>query len=413
MTKRLYYHDTFLHEFEGTVTDVINGDKPAVKLDQTAFYPTSGGQVFDTGTIKGDAGEARVEQVEETQNGEIVHYINPADFENVRPGMKVRGTIDTFRRRDHMQQHSGQHVLSAAFERLYKMPTVSFHMGAETCTIDLATAGVNDEQLKKAEVLANQIVFENRPVGIRFVSLDEAKTLGLRKLPDVGKDELRLIDISDFDLCACGGTHVETTAQIGMILVRKLEKAKQGYRVEFVCGDRALRAARKDFEALTQAAALYSAALGEVPANVRKSLEEIKAGQKQQHKLMEELAEFWAERLVQTTPLKPEEGLNGAPGIKLVKQVFADRDLGFIKLVAQKVAKHAGVVALLGTTQGQAALVFSRSADVNVDVSALMKEAMASIGGRGGGSKDLAQGGVPEAGKVAELIEQVASSDRL
>jgi len=413
MTKRLYYHDTFLHEFEGTVTDVINGDKPAVKLDQTAFYPTSGGQVFDTGTIKGDAGEARVEQVEETENGEIVHYINPADFENVRPGMKVRGTIDTFRRRDHMQQHSGQHVLSAAFERLYKMPTVSFHMGAETCTIDLATAGVNDEQLKKAEVLANQIVFENRPVGIRFVSLDEAKTLGLRKLPDVGKDELRLIDISDFDLCACGGTHVETTAQIGMILVRKLEKVKQGYRVEFVCGDRALRAARKDFEALTQAAALYSAALGEVPANVRKSLEEIKAGQKQQHKLMEELAEFWAERLVQTTPLKPEEGLNGAPGIKLVKQVFADRDLGFIKLVAQKVAKHAGVVALLGTTQGQAALVFSRSADVNVDVSALMKEAMASIGGRGGGSKDLAQGGVPEAGKVAELIEQVASSDRL
>jgi len=324
MTKRLYYHDTFLHEFEGTVTDVINGDKPAVKLDQTAFYPTSGGQVFDTGTIKGDAGEARVEQVEETENGEIVHYINPADFENVRPGMKVRGTIDTFRRRDHMQQHSGQHVLSAAFERLYKMPTVSFHMGAETCTIDLATAGVNDEQLKKAEVLANQIVFENRPVGIRFVSLDEAKTLGLRKLPDVGKDELRLIDISDFDLCACGGTHVETTAQIGMILVRKLEKAKQGYRVEFVCGDRALRAARKDFEALTQAAALYSAALGEVPANVQKSLEEIKAGQKQQHKLMEELAEFWAERLVQTTPLKPEEGLNGAPGIKLVKQVFAD-----------------------------------------------------------------------------------------
>src|SRR5581483_7494012 len=401
MTKRLYYHDTFLHEFEGTVTDVINGDRPVVKLDQTAFYPTSGGQVFDTGAIRGEGGEARVEQVEETENGEIVHYINPADFERVRPGMKVRGTIDTFRRRDHMQQHPGQHVLSAAFERLYKMPTVSFHMGAETCTIDLATAGVNDEQLKKAEALANQVVFENRPVGIRFVSLEEAKTLGLRKLPDVGKDELRLIDIADFDLCACGGTHVQTTAQIGMILVRKSEKVKQGYRVEFVCGDRALRTARKDFETLTQAAVLYSAAMGEVPANIRKSLDEIKSAQKQQHKLLEELAEFWAERLVGTSTS------NGR--FKLVKRVFADRDLAFVKLLAQKVSKQAGVVALLGATQGQAAIVFSRSADVDVDVSALMKEAMASVGGRGGGSKDLAQGGVPDGGKVAELLDQVAA----
>jgi alanyl-tRNA synthetase len=431
MTKRLYYHDTFLHEFDGTVTDVINGDRPAVELDQTAFYPTSGGQVFDTGTIRGEGGEARVEQVEETESGEVVHYINPADFERVRPGMKVRGTIDTFRRRDHMQQHSGQHVLSAAFERLYRMATVSFHMGAETCTIDLATAAVSDEQLKKAEALANQVVFENRPVGIRFVSVDEAKTLGLRKLPDVGKDELRLIDIADFDLCACGGTHVQTTAQIGMILVRKSEKVKQGYRVEFVCGDRALRTARKDFETLTQAATLYSAALGEVPANIRKSLDEIKSAQKQQHTLLEELAELWAERLVHTTPLKPKEGLNGAPTLQapadqqqesnaadksvrgtqttvLVKQVFADRDLAFVKLLAQKLAKHAGVVALLGSTQGQAAIVFSRSSDVDIDVSVLMKEVMASVGGRGGGSKDLAQGGVPDAAKVAELLDEVA-----
>lgn len=400
MTKRLYYQDTFLHEFDGTVTGVINGDRPAVKLDQTAFYPTSGGQVFDTGTIRGEGGEARVEQVEETENGEVVHYINPADFERVRPGMKVRGTIDTFRRRDHMQQHSGQHVLSAAFERLYNMPTVSFHMSAETCTIDLATAGINDEQLKKAEALANQVVFENRPVGIRFVSLDEAKTLGLRKLPDVGKDELRLIDIADFDLCACGGTHVKSTAQIGLILVRKSEKVKQGFRMEFVCGDRALRTARKDFETLTQAAALYSAALGEVPANIRKSLEEIKSAQKQQHRLLEELAEFWAEKMISAN-----EG-NGS--FKLVKQVFADRDLAFVKLLAQKAAKHSGVVALLGTTQGQAAIVFSRSTDVDVDVSALMKDGMASVGGRGGGSKDLAQGGVPEVGKVAELLEQIA-----
>ena len=400
MTKRLYYTDTFLHEFEGTVTDVINGDKPAIKLDQTAFYPTSGGQVFDQGTVRGESGEVRVEQVEETENGEIVHYINPADVTNIRAGMKVRGTIDTFRRRDHMQQHSGQHVLSAAFERLYKMPTVSFHMGTETSTIDLATAAINDEQLKRAEALANQVVFENRPVGIRFVSLEEAKQLGLRKLPDVGKDELRLIDITDFDLCACGGTHVQSTAQIGMILVRKSEKVKQGFRIEFVCGDRSLRIARKDFETLTQAAMLYSAGLYEVPQNIRKSLEEIKSAQKQQHKLLEELAEWWAEKLFGAAESNRK--------CKLVKQVFGDRDLAFVKLLAQKLSKHAGVVALLGTTQGQSALVFARSADVELDVSALMKEVMTAVGGRGGGSKDLAQGGVPDAAKIPELLEQVA-----
>jgi len=400
MTKRLYYNDTFLHEFEGTVTDVITGDKPAVKLDESAFYPTSGGQVFDTGVLRGESGEARVEQVEETENGEVLHYINPADVTNIRPGMKVRGTIDTLRRLDHMQQHSGQHVLSAAFERLYKMQTVSFHMGAETCTIDLATNGVRDEQLKKAEDLANRVVFQNRPVGIRFVALEEARQLGLRKLPDVGKDELRLIDIADFDLCACGGTHVQSTAQIGMILVRKSEKVKQGYRVEFVCGERALRTARRDFETLTQAAALYSAALGEVPANIKKSLEEIKAAQKQQHKLLEELAEFWAEKLVGSA--------ENSGRFKLVKQVFADRDLAFVKLLAQRIGKRSGAVALLGTTQGQAALVFARSSDVDVDVSALMKDAMSASGGRCGGSKDLAQGGVPDPSKVAELLDMVA-----
>jgi len=291
-------------------------------------------------------------------------------------------------------------VLSAAFERLYKWPTVSFHMGVETSTIDLATDGIRDEQLKKAEDLANRIVFENRPVGIRFVGLEEAKQLGLRKLPDVGKDELRLIDIADFDLCACGGTHVQSTAQIGMILVRKSEKVKQGYRVEFVCGNRALKTARRDYETLTQAGALFSSGMYEVPSNIKKSLEEIKSAQKQQHKILEELAVFSAEELV----------ASAAKGrIKVVKQVFADRDLAFAKLLAQKISKHGGTIALLGTTQPQGALVFARASDVDVDVSALMKEAMATSGGRGGGSKDLAQGGVPDASKVAELLEMAAA----
>ncbi len=401
MTKRLYYDDTFLHEFEGAVDRVIEGERPAVVLDRTAFYPTSGGQVFDQGRLVSDAAEVRVEQVEETENGEIVHYISPSDVTKVRPGQKVRGFVDTLRRHDHMQQHSGQHVLSAAFERLFKMPTVSFHMGEETCTIDLAANKLADDQMKQAEALANRIVFEDRQVQIRFVPLEEAKKLGLRKLPEVGKDELRLIDIAEFDLCACGGTHVQSTAQIGAIFVRRMEKVKQGFRVEFVCGDRALRTARRDFETLTQAAALYSANIYEVPKQIAKSLDDIKAGQKAQHKLLEELAEFWAGDLVAKADSNSK--------FRLVKQVFGDRDLVFIKLLAQKLSRYERVVALLGTMMSQPAIVLSRSQDLDIDVSMLVKEALAKVGGRGGGTKDLAQGGVPGAANVGELLDQIAS----
>ena len=401
MTKRLYYHDTFLHEFEGEVARVIEGEKPAVVLDQTAFYPTSGGQVFDQGKLGSGGAELRVEQVEETENGEIVHYINPADVTNVKVGQKVRGFIDTRRRHDHMQQHSGQHVLSAAFEKLYHLPTVSFHMGEESCTIDLATQKLTDDQMRAAEELANRVVFENRAVAIKFVPLEEAKQMGLRKLPDVGKDELRLINIADFDLCACGGTHVQSTSQIGPILVRKSEKVKQGFRVEFVCGDRALRTTRRDYETLVQSAALFSAYIYEVPKQITKSLDEIKAAKKAEHKLLEELAEFWAGKLA-------AESLQSGSR-KVVQQVFGDRDLTFVKLLAQKLSRYQGVVALLGTTAGQPSIVLSRSQDVEVDVSALLKEALAAAGGRGGGTKDLAQGGIADGAKIPELLDQIRS----
>jgi alanyl-tRNA synthetase len=400
MTERLYYHDSNLHEFEGTVKTVTSGDKPAVHLDRTAFYPTSGGQVFDQGKLVTSGGEVRVEQVEENESGEIVHYISPADVSKVQPGEKVRGFVDHLRRRDHMQQHSGQHVLSAAFVRLFNMATVSFHMGVESCTIDLATQNLTEQQIEKSEELANRIVFENRPVKIRFVSMEEAKGLGLRKLPAVGRDELRLIDIADFDLCACGGTHVRSTGEVGAVLVRKSERVKQGFRVEFVAGDRALKTARRDFKTLTEAAALYSANIWELPAVIRKSLDDVKAANKQQHRLLEELAELSAEKLL-------HEAISGSQ-FKLVKQTYPDREVAFVKLLAQKLAQHKGVVALLASTAGQPTLVFSRSLDVDVDVNLLMKEALRQAGGRGGGSKDLAQGGVPDPARIPECLDLVA-----
>ena len=400
MTERLYYTDSFLYDFDAEVAEVIPGEHTAVVLDRTAFYPTSGGQVFDTGVLSANGSALRVMEVTEDESGKILHYME-APASALAPGQKVSGTIDAERRRDHMQQHSGQHVLSASFIELFEMPTVSFHMGDETCTIDLSAKALGNDQIVRAEARANQIVFENRPVGVRFVSIEEARSLGLRKLPDLQKDEMRLVEIRDFDLCACGGTHVTQTSQIGTVLIRKTEKVKQGVRVEFVCGDRALRIARRDYATLTEAAGLFSGHIYDVPQQIKKTLDEVKASQKRQHALLEEIAELRAAEFNASARVVGK--------FKVVQQVFADRDLTFIKLLAQKLTKFPGMLVLLGSTASPAAVVFARSADVEADVSALMKEAMAGVGGRGGGSKDLAQGGVPDAARVAPVLDQIAS----
>ncbi len=399
MTERLYYSDSFLFEFEASVTAVREVDgRTAVVLDRSAFYPSSGGQVNDTGWLGWTHGRVRVADVAEDESGEVLHFLDGMTPEN---GAIVRGMIDVARRRDHMQQHSGQHVLSAAFVRLLDMPTVSFHMGDETCSIDLATTAVKPEHLERVSELANQVVFEDRPVEIRFATVGEARAQGVRKLPDHVEGELRLIDIRGFDLNACGGTHVRATGQIGPILLRKLEKVRQGVRVEFVCGERAVAIARRDFTTLTEAAALYSAHIWDVPQQVRKSLEDVKAAGKQQHRLLEEIAELMAARLVAETEAQK--------GVKLIQRVFADRDTAFIKLLAQKMTATARVVALLGSTAGQPSLVFAESAGLPFDLGALMKQAVATAGGRGGGSREMAQGGVPGATDMETILRESAA----
>ena len=294
MTERLYYHDSTLHEFEAAVLDVLSesnsGSRPAVVLDRTAFYPSSGGQVFDTGWIVvADQRKVRVTEVAEREDGTILHYLESAPA--MEKGSRVRGLIDVERRRDHMQQHSGQHVLSAAFARLFNMGTVSFHMGADYCSIDLDTKSLSSEQVQAAEALANDVVMENRAVAIRFVTQEEARNLGLRKLPSMEKEQLRLIDIRDFDLTACGGTHVSGTGQIGCILLRKTEKVKPGWRVEFVCGKRAVATARRDYATLAEAASLFCSHLWDVPQQVKKAQEEARASRKSREQLLEELAD--------------------------------------------------------------------------------------------------------------------------
>src|ERR1700704_2279217 len=250
MTKRLYYDSSEVHEFDSVVEEVVPPSaelsRPAVILRETAFYPTSGGQVHDTGwlTLEG-AERLRVTEVADAEDGRIFHYLEAPPKLPVA-GVRVRGSIDPERRRDHMQQHSGQHVLSAAFIELYQIPTVSFHMAEDYCSIDLTTSALTKGQIAGAEKRANEVVFENRPLHIRYVSRAEAEKLGLRKLPPAARDELRLIEIADFDLSACGGTHVSATGQIGSILLRNTEKVRQGTRVEFVWGGAAVGNARRD-----------------------------------------------------------------------------------------------------------------------------------------------------------------------
>jgi alanyl-tRNA synthetase len=403
MTTRLYYQDSFLYDFDAEIREVLDSPRPALILDRTAFYPTSGGQVFDTGWITSDAdAKFRVTEVADAEDGKVVHYLE-ALSNDLKPGVRVRGQVDPTRRRDHMQQHSGQHVLSAAFLRLYNIPTVSFHMADDYCSIDLDTPALTKEQIETAERLANEIILENRAVDTRFVTRDEAGKLGLRKLPPTERDELRLIEIRDFDLCACGGTHVSQTGQIASVLLRKVEKVRQGWRIEFVAGQRAVSTARRDFTTLTETAALFSAHLYDVPQQAHKSLDEIKSLRKQREQSLDELAAAHAAALLAETP--------EANGRKLVVCTLADRELNFIKLLAQKLTRLApNAVALVATASPQPSLVFAQSAGQPFDMGALMKEIMSKLGGRGGGSKDMAQGGISNADGIEDALKAVAAT---
>jgi alanyl-tRNA synthetase len=404
MTNRLYYPTSDLHEFDSIVQEVVpsSPEQPrlGVILRETAFYPTSGGQVHDSGWLTTSANHrVPVAEVTETEDGRIVHYLEaPAKF---APGAAVHGNIDPERRHDHMQQHSGQHVLSAAFIELYQIPTVSFHMGEDYCSIDLTTPSLSPEQVVAAEKRANEIIFENRPVTIRFVSRNEAEKLGLRKLPPAGRDELRLIEIADFDLSACGGTHVSATGQIGSILLRKTETVRQGMRVEFVCGGRAMRTARRDYTALSEAAKLFSTQLWDVPTQIRKTFDDAKLLRKQRDEALEKLAEAMAVAALQEQP----------EARRVIVRLFADRDISFAKLFAQRVAR-AGVpaVALVASATDPPGLVFAQSPAGTADMGALLKQVLATVGGRGGGSRDFAQGGVPPGSDLEQLLKQAAST---
>jgi alanyl-tRNA synthetase len=396
-TERLYYDNSFLYGFDGTVVEATPDQNGRVRvvLDRTAMYPTSGGQPFDTGELAWDGRAFRVIEVADREPDDtIVHLVEGG--EGLAAGMRVTCRIDEERRRDHMQQHSGQHVLSAAFVRLFGLPTVSFHLGEEVCTIDLETNSLAPKQVEQAERLANRIVTEDRPVVIRYASPEEARQMGVRKLPP-RTGTIRLIDISDFDLTACGGTHVRTTGQIGAILLRKVEKVKQGIRVEFVCGDRAIRASRREYLALTAAAEVLSTAPADLAPQIARLAELIKSTQKREVQLLEQLAHFEARDLVQ----KSSAGI--------VEAQYEARDANYAKLVAKSIVAHGARAALISSTNPAPVIVLSAKPGNGINAGAILKQALAEIGARGGGTVELAQGGVGDQQKLRQVLQSIRS----
>src|SRR5262245_42395192 len=270
MTDRLYYTDPYLRKFDATIRALDDRDGRTIAvLDRTAFYPTSGGQPFDTGVLGGQA----VVDVFDEDDGTIAHVL-AAHERPLHVGDTVAGEIDWPRRFDHMQQHTGQHVLSAAFDRVFGVRTVSFHLGSDASTIDLARE-MTPGEIAAAEDAANAIVWEDRPVAIRFSSRDEAAAMPLRKEPK-REGTLRLVDVENWDLSACGGTHVARTGAIGIITVASWERFKGGQRLEFLCGGRALRRFRFYRDALDASGRLLSVLPGELPAAIERLQVELK-----------------------------------------------------------------------------------------------------------------------------------------
>jgi alanyl-tRNA synthetase len=380
MTDRLYYNDPYLRSFEAAVTGAERrGERIAVTLDRTAFYPTSGGQPFDVGTLNG----AAVVDVVDENGGGIVHLLEASpEALALRPDTRVRGEIDWTRRFDHMQQHTGQHVLSAAFSRVFGAQTVSFHLGAEASTIDLARE-LSPAEIADGESEANRIVWEDRPVAIRFVTHEEAASLPLRKEPVRG-GTLRLIDVEAWDLSACGGTHVGRTGAIGLIAVVGWERFKGGQRLEFLCGGRALARMRAMRDSLGATTRLLSILPSELPAAIERLQSEAKEQKRTIAAMQEELARHRATALAASA--------ESTSAGRLVLQAV-DGDANALRTLAVALTAGPGVIAGLVSTRTPTLVVVARSADVAISAQAIVKDLIAWAGGRGGGRPELAQAG--------------------
>jgi alanyl-tRNA synthetase len=397
VTSRIYYTDPYCRRFEASVTKTfVHDGRPAALLDRTAFYPTSGGQPFDTGKLFEAGGADPAGRVDGERRGpygsaidvidtldvddDVVHILSAAAIE----GAAVRGEIDWTRRFDHMQQHTGQHILSAAFDRLFENRTVSFHMGSDVSSIDLQREA-SWEHIVRAEGEANRIISENREVAIRFVTSEHATALPLRKEPS-REGPLRLIEMKDFDLSACGGTHVSRTGEIGSLVVTAAEKFKGGARVTFACGARAIRAYQSLRDAVAGSVRLLSVLPRELPSAIERMQAEAKDLRRTLRRFQEALAAHEAARLIATSDV-------GSGAALVIVGALDAWDANGLKAIATHIVAQVNAAVALFSTAAPHPVVIARSPGMRLDATAVLGELVTRFGGRGGGKADLAQGG--------------------
>lgn len=385
MTDRLYYQDCYLREFRAHLVD-SQENAGRIYLDRTAFYPTSGGQPHDLGTVNG---LQVADVIDEGEN--IVHILAPGEASTLSGAVECR--IDWLRRYDHMQQHTGQHLISAVLMELFGFSTLSFHMGAETSAIELSTPDLTNDQIEVAEGRVQELIAMSLPVSIGF---DTAEAVGsiLRK-PSERTGTLRIIQIAGIDRSACGGTHVRSTSELGPIQLRKTEKVRGNVRIEFVCGQRAQRRIRQDFRLLSDLSRLTSVAIDDLPAQALALRDRLALAEKERERLALDLAARAGEAEYDASTAGPDGLRRASWRVPSLRSEERARASAFIK-------RGKAVAVVVGVNPS--AVLVAASADTGLDAGSILKKALGSIGGRGGGSSTVAQGNVPVGASLDALF---------
>lgn len=394
MNTRLYYNNPYTTNFKANIIERFqHHGNLAVVLDQTYFYPTSGGQPHDIGTLN-DSPVVNV--LVRLEDNAVAHIINGEIWSD-----EVTAQIDWSRRFDHMQQHTGQHILSQAFLRAAEAETISFHLSGDYATIDLKDSGLKPTHIEKAELIANQIIWENRPVTARMVSKEEADSLPLRKIPDIEDDQLRIVEIKEFDLTACGGTHVAHTGEIGLIKITKLERRKDELRVEFLCGRRALVDYRQKNRIVNQLANELTTGYAEIEASVVRLRDEAKQSRRLLKQQLSHSLSIEAGHLLKHGTRKGNT--------VIVSELFSGRDTAELRMLANQIIEHPNSIALLGIVGDSAQLIFARSEDAPGEMNQLIKQALQVLGSAtGGGTAKFAQGGgtTADSERMAQALQR-------
>lgn len=425
-SERLYYGDSHLYDFTAQVTEIKphnTANLYAVMLNRTAFYPTGGGQPHDTGMIENlpvvdclNADETLSNTATETDaqslsnevtplSDEVIHIVKATDseIEQLKQMTNVRCRIDRARRLDHLQQHTAQHILSRAFLQLYNAPTHGFRLLPTYAEVDIKLDDASDERIRAALDLANEIVWENRPLKIHYMTAAEAGARGVRQRFERA-GVLRVIEIEGFDFNPCGGTHAKQTGEVGMIFVPVWERAKNLARLTFVAGRRAFADYASANRAARESAKLLSCGRDEICEAVRRAQDENKSLQRRTRALEELAAEAEAATIISNT--NPQSN-----GTRIITRLYqsTDKDLAALRTLAHNLAKHPQVIALLATVErGNARFVFARAADLTLDMNQLMRDLCAKLEGKGGGTSELAQGGGKAVNNLEQLIQECA-----